>query len=188
MTAPKDTPSTTTLERIALPGGAPLLAVGCLVINALVWGLSWWPFRQLQERGLHPLWSTALVYAAAVVCVLAWRPLAWRELFRHPGLWLLLAAAGMTNVGFNWAVSVGDVVRVVLLFYLMPAWSILLAWPLLGERPSRAALLRLLLALAGVLPPALEARAMPVPVAAAAARTHERQQQQPQVQHAPPTQ
>ena len=149
MTAPQDTPSSTRASS-ALPGGTPLLAVGCLVINALVWGLSWWPFRQLQDRGLHPLWSTALVYAAAVVCVLAWRPLAWRELFRHPGLWLLLAAAGMTNVGFNWAVSVGDVVRVVLLFYLMPAWSILLAWPLLGERPSRAALLRLLLALAGV--------------------------------------
>jgi hypothetical protein len=27
---------------------------------------------------------------------------------------------GLTNVGFNWAVTVGDVVRVVLLFYLMP--------------------------------------------------------------------
>jgi len=134
----------------ALATGTPLLAVGCLVINALVWGLSWWPFRQLQDRGLHPLWSTALVYAAAVLCVLAWRPLAWRQLFRHPGLWLLLLAAGMTNVGFNWAVSIGDVVRVVLLFYLMPAWSIVLAWPLLGERPTRAALLRLLLALAGV--------------------------------------
>ena len=134
----------------SLPSGAPLAAVGALLINALVWGLSWWPFRQLQEQGLHPLWSTALIYAAAVVCVLAWRPLAWRPLVRHRGLWLLLLAAGLTNVGFNWAVSIGDVVRVVLLFYLMPAWSIVLAWPLLGERPSRASLLRLLLALGGV--------------------------------------
>ena len=31
-------------------------------------------------------------------------------------------------MAFNWAVTVGDVVRVVLLFYLMPAWSVLLAW------------------------------------------------------------
>jgi drug/metabolite transporter (DMT)-like permease len=38
----------------------------------------------------------------------------------------------------------------VILFYLMPAWSVLLAWALLGERPSRAGLGRLLLALAGV--------------------------------------
>ena len=133
-----------------LPSGPPLAAVGALLVNALVWGLSWWPFRHLQEQGLHPLWSTALIYAAAVVCVLAWRPLAWRPLVHHRGLWLLLVAAGLTNVGFNWAVSIGDVVRVVLLFYLMPAWSIVLAWPLLGERPSRASLLRLLLALGGV--------------------------------------
>jgi drug/metabolite transporter (DMT)-like permease len=65
-------------------------------------------------------------------------------------LWLLMLASGMTNVGFNWAVTVGDVVRVVLLFYLMPAWTVLLAWPLLGERPHGRALLRLLLALSGV--------------------------------------
>jgi drug/metabolite transporter (DMT)-like permease len=43
------------------------------------------------------------------------------------------------------------VVRVVLLFYLMPAWSLLLAWPLLGEKPRVGAVLRLLLALAGVM-------------------------------------
>src|SRR6478752_3446547 len=74
----------------------------------------------------------------------------WRGFAGQPQLWLLMAAAGMTNVGFNWAVTVGDVVRVVLLFYLMPAWTVVLAWPLLGERPTAADLLRLVLALAGV--------------------------------------
>ena len=59
-------------------------------------------------------------------------------------------ASGLTNVGFNWAVTVGDVVRVVLLFYLMPAWSVLMAWVLLNEKPSTGSLLRLALALAGV--------------------------------------
>lgn len=134
------------------PGGTTErgLAIVCLLINALVWGLSWWPLRVLQEFGLHPMWSTALVYASAMVCVLAWRPRAWQALLQHRPLWLLLLASGMTNVGFNWAVSIGDVVRVVLLFYLMPAWSIVLAWPLLGERPTPAALLRLLTAMAGV--------------------------------------
>jgi len=38
----------------------------------------------------------------------------------------------------------------VLLFYLMPAWVVLLAWPLLGEKPTSGSLARLALALAGV--------------------------------------
>jgi drug/metabolite transporter (DMT)-like permease len=81
---------------------------------------------------------------------MALRPAAWRGLLKHPMLWCLMLASGLTNVCFNWAVTIGDVVRVVLLFYLMPAWVVLLAWPMLGERPSAASLLRLALALAGV--------------------------------------
>jgi drug/metabolite transporter (DMT)-like permease len=100
--------------------------------------------------GLHPLWATALVYALSMLLLLAFRPKAARGFARQPLLWLLMIGAGMTNVGFNWAVTVGDVVRVVLLFYLMPAWTVLLAWPMLGEKPTPLSLLRLALALAGV--------------------------------------
>jgi drug/metabolite transporter (DMT)-like permease len=121
-----------------------------LLLNALVWGVSWWPFRELQAQGLHPLWATAGIYLLTVVGLFAFRPQVLRQCVGHPLLWLLAAVAGLTNVGFNWAVTVGDVLRVVLLFYLMPAWSVLLAWPLLGERPTPAGLLRLVLALAGV--------------------------------------
>ena len=121
-----------------------------LVFNAFVWGVSWWPFRELQAHGLHPLWATAGVYLFSLAVLLAWQPQAWRGYKDHPQLWLLMLAAGFTNVGFNWAVTVGDVVRVVLLFYLMPAWSTLLAWPLLGERPTAASLARLALAMVGV--------------------------------------
>ncbi len=127
-----------------------LLPVLALVLNGFVWGISWWPFRQLQSAGLHPLLATALVYVLSVIVLLALRPRAWRALFAQPTVWVLAAAAGMTNVGFNWAVTVGDVVRVVLLFYLMPAWTVLLAWLLLGEKPTLLSLLRILLAMAGV--------------------------------------
>ena len=127
------------------------LAVGALVINAFAWGVSWWPLRQLQGYGLHPLWTTALVYLTVFVVLLALYFKTLRGFLQHPALWALAVAAGFTNVGFNWAVTVGDVVRVVLLFYLMPAWSVLVAWAMLGEKPSLASLLRLALAMAGVL-------------------------------------
>jgi drug/metabolite transporter (DMT)-like permease len=125
-------------------------AVAALVVNAFVWGVSWWPFRELHALGLHPLWSTSLVYLVSLLLVLATRPRAVRAFAREPLLWVLAIACGVTNVGFNWGVVLGDVVRVVLLFYLMPAWSVLLAWPILGERPTPARIARMLLALAGV--------------------------------------
>ena len=127
------------------------LPIAALVCNAFLWGLSWWPFRTLQAAGLHPLWATALMYSLVSVALLLLRPAALAALLRTPGLWLLAVCAGLTNAAFNWAVSEGDVVRVVLLFYLMPAWAVLLAWRFLGERPHPAALLRLLLAFGGVL-------------------------------------
>jgi len=128
-----------------------LLAAGALVVNAFVWGLSWWPFRELQNAGLHPLWATAAVYLLVCSGMLVFYFSAWKGLLANPALWWLALASGLTNVGFNWAVTVGDVVRVVLLFYLMPAWSVLVAWGLLGEKPTRASLLRLSLAMVGVL-------------------------------------
>ena len=127
------------------------LAAGALLINAFIWGVSWWPFRQLQGHGLHPLWSTAALYLLVFAALLVVRLNSWRGFVQHPQLLLLALAACLTNVGFNWAVTVGDVVRVVLLFYLMPAWSVLIAWLMLDEKPSRASLLRLALAMSGVL-------------------------------------
>jgi len=128
----------------------PLLAVLALALNALVWGLSWWPLHQLHAHGLHPLWATAAVFALATLVLCFISPQGWRHFKEHPQLWWLMAASGLTNIGFNWAVTTGDVVRVVLLFYLMPTWALLLAWWMLGERPTRGALMRLSLALLGV--------------------------------------
>ncbi|MCW5609287.1 MAG: DMT family transporter [Rubrivivax sp.] len=125
------------------------LPVLALLLNAFTWGVSWWPFRWLQQHGLHPLWATALIYLAAVVAITLARPQAWRQLFAAPVLWVLVAAAGTTNATFNWAVTIGDVVRVVLLFYLMPLWAVLLARALLGERLTPWAALRVAMALAG---------------------------------------
>jgi drug/metabolite transporter (DMT)-like permease len=135
----------------AVPPRAALLAALALVLNAFVWGVSWWPFRQLEAAGLHPLWATVLIYALAVGVITLARPAAWRELFSHPALWLLVLASGTTNAAFNWAVTIGDVVRVVLLFYLMPLWAVLLARLLLHEPLTRGAMLRVALALGGAL-------------------------------------
>jgi drug/metabolite transporter (DMT)-like permease len=127
----------------------PWAAVAGLVANAFAWGVSWWPLRQLQAMGLHPLWATSIFFLTASVLITLWRPAAWRDLARYRLLWLLALASGLTNAAFNWAVSIGDVVRVVLLFYLMPVWAMLLARAWLGEQVSRVGWLRMALGLCG---------------------------------------
>ena len=127
----------------------PGLAALALAFNAFTWGLAWWPFRRFEALGLHPLWLTAITFALACAALLLVRPGALGELARTPVLWVLMFAAGTTNACFNWAVTIGDVVRVVLLFYLMPLWALLLGRLLLGERLGPGAALRTALALAG---------------------------------------
>lgn len=125
---------------------APALA---LVANAFVWGVSWWPLRRLESLGVHPLWATACVFALATAAIMLARPRAVVQLAGTPALWVLLLASGATNAAFNWGVVIGDVVRVVLLFYLMPLWAVLLARLVLHEPVTRAAGVRIVLALAG---------------------------------------
>jgi drug/metabolite transporter (DMT)-like permease len=108
------------------------LAACALVLNSTVWGLSWMPFRGLAEGGLHPLWATAIIYAVGTIAVTTARRHALREFPGMPMLFGLALASGFTNALFNSAVAFGDVVRVVLLFYLMPIWAVLLARWLLG--------------------------------------------------------
>jgi drug/metabolite transporter (DMT)-like permease len=148
---------------------ALVLPVLGLMLNAFTWGVSWWPFRWLAAQGLHPLWATAFVYGVAVLLISLRWPRAWGQLWRTPALWWLVLAAGTTNAAFNSAVTFGDVVRIILLFYLMPLWAVLLARVLLGERLSVLAGARVVLALAGaaiVLWPA-DGAGWPVPGSAA---------------------
>jgi drug/metabolite transporter (DMT)-like permease len=128
-----------------------LLPALALAFNAFTWGVSWWPFRQLEGEGLHPLAATVLIYLLAVAVITLARPAAWRELLAHPSLWVIVLASGTTNAAFNWAVTLGDVVRIVLLFYLMPLWAALLARVLLHEPLTAATLARGAVALAGAL-------------------------------------
>jgi EamA domain-containing membrane protein RarD len=120
-----------------------------LTLNAFTWGVSWWPLPAAAGAGLHPLWATALIYAVAVVVISLRSRAPGASCCARRRLWVLVLAAGTTNATFNWAMTIGDVVRVVLLFYLMPLWAVLLARLLLGERFTLLAWLRVALALTG---------------------------------------
>lgn len=127
----------------------PWRAVAALLFNATIFGTVWWPFRHIDALGLHSLYATSLAYLLVLIGLLLWRWSALPAFVRHPGLWLLALAAGLTNAAFNWGVVVGDVIRVVLLFYLMPVWAALLGRWLLGEVITAGTAIRIAIALTG---------------------------------------
>ena len=115
-------------------------AAAVLFFSATLWGLAWWPLQNLAAAGLHGPALSTLCYGAAG---LAGLPLLWRERRRwqqRRRLLLLIALfGGWGSASFVLALTSGDVVREMLLFYLAPAWSVLGGRFFLGEavRPRR---------------------------------------------------
>lgn len=129
-----------------------LFPILCLLFSASLWGIIWYPLRLLEHNGLSGLWTTLIMYAAALAVGLFLVARHLGELTRHP---LLLAGVTLStawcNVSFILAVLDGAVVRVLLLFYLSPLWATLLGVLFLGERLNRIAIITLALALSGAL-------------------------------------
>lgn len=126
--------------------------IACLLAGATLWGLVWYPMRLLEGGGLRGLWLVLVLYVAALVCGLAWAGPRLRAFSRTPG-WsaLLMLSAGWTNLAFVLAIVDGNVLRVLLLFYLSPLWAVLFGWWLLKEHPGRVAFMSLLVAMSGAL-------------------------------------
>lgn len=126
------------------------LPVMGLLLAATLWGIFWYPLRLLEQQGLQGLWATLLIFSSALLVGL---PVLWKqraELARHPWLLLVIAIAnGWCNTAFILAVLDGAVVRVLLLFYLSPLWTVILGRFILGERPSRLATVALAIAMIG---------------------------------------
>ena len=133
------------------PKAAFFLRIALLLFNAFVWGVSWWPLRELNALGLHGLWATGLVFCLATLLISAGRPAAWGALLADRRLLWLVLASGAANIAFTWGVMIGEVVRVVLLFYLMPVWAAPIARWLLGEAITPLAMLRIVLAVSGAI-------------------------------------
>lgn len=128
------------------------LPVLSLLFSATLWGIVWYPLRLLESHGLAGLWSAVISYGAAVLVSL--RAIVRERAVVRENLYplvLLGLVAGWCNVSFILAVLDGAVVRVLLLFYLSPFWTVCLGWLMLGERMDAKSLPVFLLAVCGAL-------------------------------------
>ena len=127
-----------------------VMPVAGILSGALIWGLIWYPYRVLQEAGISGPLATLITYALAMGFGSFMLPRVWREI-RSAGWWalLLLFSAGWANFGYVLAMLHGEVMRVLLLFYMAPVWTILFSFWLLGERLNRYGYLVIALSLGG---------------------------------------
>ncbi len=129
-----------------------LFAILACLGAASLWALLWYPLRLLEQMGLPGLWASLAIYVPAFFVVV---PLLFRQKEPWPSCpWLMFAlalAAGWTNLAFILAVLEGTVVRVLLLFYLSPVWTVILSRLFFYEPISKKSYFHLSLALFGAI-------------------------------------
>ena len=106
----------------------------------------------IEAAGLAVPVATLVGYLVAVFIGGLMFPRAWREFLRYPKwLFVIGITAGFTNVAYLVAIMEAEVVRIVLLFYLAPLWTVPLAHFILKERLTKAGYGVMLLAMSGAL-------------------------------------
>ncbi len=132
------------------PNPSPALPVISLLLGATSWGILWYPFRIMERAGLSAPVATLLSYAVALLVGSLFFFRAWRE-FKAQTKWLagIALAAGITNISYLVSIMQAEVIRIVLLFYLAPLWTIPLARLILHERMTGASYAVMVLAMTG---------------------------------------
>jgi drug/metabolite transporter (DMT)-like permease len=121
-----------------------------LLAGAALWGVVWYPYRVLAEGGLDGIWASLFTYGFAMLVGVAAFPRQALALGHAPPLAILLGlAVGWSNLAYVMAVLEGEVMRVLLLFYLAPLWTVPLARIVLGERLDARGLAVMALAFTG---------------------------------------
>lgn len=125
-------------------------AVFGLLFGALCWGIIWFPYRVMSEAGVSGIVSSFYTYAIATVLAAIYFAKHWRGLFKLPLsiVWLSIIA-GWTNLSYVLAIIDGEVMRVMLLFYLSPIWTLLLAHFWLKEKTHLAGVVAIVASLLG---------------------------------------
>ena len=133
-----------------MPSKQNVMPIAGVLSGALVWGLIWYPYRVLQDSGVSGALATLITYLLAMLCGAFMLPRVWRERSTF-GWWalLLVLSAGWANFGYVLGMLHGEVMRVLLLFYLAPVWTILFSFWLLGERLNRYGYFVIALSLGG---------------------------------------
>jgi len=128
----------------------PSVPVLVLLISSIGWGLTWLPLQYFEAYGLNgPVMVFIIFFSASLVML----PLMFRQrkswYSQLHYIFLIGLFGGLANLLFQNALFYGDVVRVMILFYLLPIWSVFGGRLFLGETIDRIRWITLVSAVAG---------------------------------------
>lgn len=117
---------------------------------AVMWGFSWLPLKSINGLGVEGPTLTLIAFGAALLFIAPamWRQ--WRVVRRYPSAMAsMFILGGVANFAFTIAIIYGDIIRVMMLFYLAPVWGVLGGALFLGERLDGKRLLGVAMAIGG---------------------------------------
>ena len=126
------------------------LPIFSLLFGAFVWGIIWYPYRLMAQAGVSGIYSSLYVFILTIAIALPYFYIAKKKVpIWSKDFWLLALVAGYTNISYVLAVIDGEVVRVMLLFYLSPVWTIFLAHFMLNEDTQKRHYIAVFISLIG---------------------------------------
>jgi drug/metabolite transporter (DMT)-like permease len=102
------------------------LPVIVLLGASVLWGLSWLPLKSINAMGIDGIALTLCAYgilALTLTPLLLGQTAQWHE--HKKAMILIMLFGGGANLAFTYALINGDVIRVMVLFYLLPVWGVL---------------------------------------------------------------
>jgi len=120
--------------------------------SGIAWGLYWIPLRLMDEAGVYAAWSTVMFYAVPLIFFLPWTRKQWSRIRSCKAAYHWIGiTTGISLVLYANAMLYTEVVRGVLMYYLTPVWSLLLARVVLGEVITPPRIASIVLGIAGLL-------------------------------------
>lgn len=126
------------------------LPVLVLLGASILWGLTWIPLKSINAMGIEGIVLIFLAYGLLTVTL---SPLLLKQFYlwkEHRKMMLLIALfGGGANLAFTYALINGEVIRVMVLFYLLPVWGVAGGRIFLKEDIDRWRYLGVFLAISG---------------------------------------
>lgn len=126
------------------------IAVLVLLVSSTGWGLTWLPLKGLNAMGLDSMQLILIAFASAALLLMPWfikqYPF-WKNSLKL--MFMIALAGGFANASFQTAIYHGDVIRVMILFYMLPVWSVIGGRIFLKEKIDSIRIIAVVLCLTG---------------------------------------